>query len=242
MKLTTAPQIVMLTPKYSDKAAKSANFLSTIPAKFRYVITGSPNPNDIESFVFKTTQIRVSLGGNNAATTEEIIIAALTVIVVAFVLFKYWDTILKLRNHRSIRGICSALGWTLYSFCVGGGMYNIIKGNIFAGSEDGKTLHYISPEPRDQYGAEALILGLLYVITAAMIVAANIRAFSTQEKRDAGGKKSTNATGISALWQEIVSPLLSPLVCIVIALFFWVQIVEIYNRKNRGYNRGFVWY
>ena len=99
--------------------------------------------------------------------------------------------------------------------CISGGMYNIIKGNIFAHTEKDKPTEYISPEGRDQYGAEGLILGFLNIAASFALVILNLRAF--EGKGTSGGWTIRGAVG--QLWTA-VSPLLRPELCVGLMLFF----------------------
>ena len=99
--------------------------------------------------------------------------------------------------------------------CISGGMYNIIKGNIFAHSEKDKPTEYISPEGRDQYGAEGLILGFLNIAASFALVVLNLRAF--EGKGTSSGWTIKGAVG--QVWAG-VSPILRPELCVGLMLFF----------------------
>ena len=109
-----------------------------------------------------------------------------------------------------------------------------VSGNIFALTEKDRPTEYISNEPRDQYGAEGLILGFIMIAASSMLVLCNLKAF---EGRQWTAKGST----VGALWAGI-SPVLRPELCCALMLFFWFLMVNIYTWKNRGYRNGFVWY
>ena len=97
-------------------------------------------------------------------------------------------------------------------------MYNIIKGNIFAHAEKDKPTEYISPEGRDQYGAEGLILGFLNIAASFTLVLLNLRAF--EGKGTSSGWTVKGAVG--QVWTAI-SPVLRPELCVGLMMFFCQQ-------------------
>lgn len=277
MKLQTAPLILFLQPRSSLKQLKASNLHTSLSSRYKFPLQPKTHSQDIVTFIQKLSGQQINI--NYAAVTmEEYVIGGLGIIVSVFCVYRYFDQILQLRNNPAIRLIICIVGWTLYMWCISGGniialflvchlfvleffshlvlsllfvgMYNIIKGNIFSHTEKDKPTEYISGEPRDQYGAEGLILGFLNMAAALMLLLVNSRAFDidlfslTRAPSKGGATSKANArasNSLAFLWEGI-SPYLTPALCIAGMTLFWLQIVAIYSMKNRGYNRGFVWY
>jgi hypothetical protein len=189
-------------------------------------------------FIHKNSQQMITIN-YNAVNGEEIVIASLAAACGLFVLYRYFEQIVALRRNPNIRFILCIVGWCCYMWCISGGMYNIIKGNIFAHSEKDKPTEYISGEPRDQYGAEGLILGFLNIAASSMLVLCNLRAFEGWGREGKGGGGAVLRGWLGTVWAGI-GPALRPELCIGLVFFFWFYIVSIYSWKNRGYRNGFV--
>lgn len=108
-------------------------------------------------------------------------------------------------------------------------MYNIIKGNIFAHAEKDKPTEYISPEGRDQYGAEGLILGFLNIAASFALVLLNLRAFDG--KGSSGGWTVRGAAGQA--WAAI-APVLRPELCVGLMLFFCNHATAAYQTTSHN--------
>ena len=237
MKLNTAPTSVILSPRLSSKPLKQSSLLSSTPSKQRFVLQPRNHPHDVVMFIHKNSGQMIVIN-YNAVNGEEIVIATLAAACALFVLYRYFEQIVALRRNPQIRFILCIVGWCAYMWCISGGMYNIIKGNIFAHSEKDRATEYISSEPRDQYGAEGLILGFLNIAASSMLVLCNLRAFEGWREGKAGGGAMLRGW-LGSVWAS-VGPLLRPELCIGLVFFFWFYIVSIYSWKNRGYRNGFV--
>ena len=214
MKLNTAPTSIFLAPRLTNKPLKLATVVSAAGGKQRYVLQQRNHPHDIVTFVHKNTGQQITIN-YNAVNGEEIVIGVLAAATVLFVLHYYFDQLMAFRTNPNIRFFLCLLGWLLYMWCISGGMYNIIKGNIFAHSEKDKPTEYISPEGRDQYGAEGLILGFLNIAASFALVLLNLRAF--EGKGTSSGWTIKGAVG--QLWTGI-APVLRPELCVGLMLFF----------------------
>ena len=214
MKLSTAPAPIILPPRASSKPMKLPTVLTSTPAKQRYQLQARNHPHDIVMFIHKNSQQMITIN-YNAYNGEEIIIGVLAAATALFVLYRYFDQIVALRLNPNLRFMLCLLGWTLYMWCISGGMYNIIKGNIFAHTEKDRPTEYISNEPRDQYGAEGLILGFIIIAASTMLVICNLKAFEGTPQKPGAIKGK-----VAGLWAT-VSPVLRPEFCVVGMIFFW---------------------
>ena len=214
MKLNTAPVSVILPPRLTSKPLKLATVVSAAGGKQKFVLQQRNHPHDVVQYVHKNTGQMVNIN-YNAVNGEEIVIGALAAATVLFVLYRYFDQLMAFRTNPNIRFFLCLCGWLLYMWCISGGMYNIIKGNIFAHAEKDKPTEYISPEGRDQYGAEGLILGFLNIAASFALVLVNLRAF--EGKGTSSGWTIKGAVG--QVWAGI-APVLRPELCVGLMLFF----------------------
>ena len=234
MKLSTAPTSIILPPRSTSKPMKLSTVLSATPGKARFGLQAKNHPHDVVLWLHKNSGQMVTIN-YNAVNGEEIVIGVLFALTLLFVVYRYFEPIMAFRHNPNLRFVLCLLGWTAYMWCISGGMYNIIKGNIFAHTEKDRPTEYISNEPRDQYGAEGLILGFTIIAASAFLVLCNLKAF---EGKAIGLSTKSYAAG---LWASI-SPLLRPEFCCAFMLLFWFITVNIYTWKNRGYRNGFVWH
>ena len=234
MKLSSAPISLLLLPRAASKPLKLQTVLTSTPTRQKYPLQARNHPHDIVTWLYKLSGQLVTIN-YNAVNGEEIVIGALFACTTLFVVWRYFEQIVALRLNPNLRFMLCVVGWALYMWCISGGMYNIIKGNIFALTEKDRPTEYISNEPRDQYGAEGLILGTIIIAASSMLVLCNLKAFEAKQWTAKGGST------VAALWASI-SPVLRPELCCALMLFFWFLMVNIYTWKNRGYRNGFVWY
>ena len=134
-------------------------------------------------------------------------------------------------NFHQLRRLLSRLplilaALTFYLFCISGGMFTIIKD-----SETGDADHWISNQYMDQTVSESAVLTLLYLLLSALIVLVNSRSFHWRAED-------------SGLWSRVLSwllsCLLSPLWLLAAFVFVWLQLVNIYGKKN-SYHWGVNW-
>jgi hypothetical protein len=238
MQLNSVPLLFLLPPRLGSKPLKPS-FHSTVDSKYRFPAQQQNSPFSIVEYVQRVSHTAITLN-LNGITGEEIIIAVLFLAIAIFVIYRYFEALVRFyRNERSrehLRVLICWGSWAVYMWCISGGMYNIIRGTEFARYEKDKPTEYISGDPRDQYGAEGLILGFFNVAAAAMLTLCN------EQIRDTSSRTSTSKNNVlKNIWSGIV-PLFTPVACLLLLVAFWFQIVAIYSSKNRGYNRGFVWY
>ncbi|MCJ1296787.1 tumor suppressor candidate 3 [Xylographa carneopallida] len=214
MRLNTAPTSVLLPPRLASKPLKLATVVSGASGKQKFSLQQRNHPHDVVLFVHKNTGQMITIN-YNAVNGEEVVIGVLAAACALFVLYRYFDQIVAFRTNPNIRFFLCLVGWLLYMWCISGGMYNIIKGNIFAHAEKDKPTEYISPEGRDQYGAEGLILGFLNIAASFTLVLLNLRAF--EGKGASSGWSVKGAVG--QLWTAI-APVLRPELCVMLMLFF----------------------
>jgi hypothetical protein len=102
----------------------------------------------------------------------------------------------------------------------------IIRGTQFSGQESDGSSKYIMGDPRDQYAAEGLIIGVLNVAAAVAVIFMNTRSFST----DAPTVKGAKLSPLQHLYNAI-APFFTPGVCLVAFLALWFQVISIYSRS-----------
>jgi len=144
--------------------------------------------------------------------------------------------IYQLPRARSDDGahLSSRLCWCIFTFAVGGGMFNIIKQSDFDGGTAGLTVDHkwISGEYMDQKVVEGYIMGLMQLALAITVICINIVAHRY---------RSTNeSTGVGWMYW-LISWLYSPLIFLALALLIWLQFINFYSRKNGGYRYGWLW-
>jgi len=244
----SAPYVVLAPPRLGTTTQKSSEFMKALPQKYRFNLQQSMSSSDFVSFVGKCTQIYVNVETAKPGFMD-LLFSLLILALIAFVGIKYGPSIIvSARQVRSVRTLLLIGGCALYCWCISGGMYNIIRGTQFAETRKDGSVNYINGDPRDQYAAEGLIIGVLNLACAGVIIIANIRAF------DEGFGSVTGVSGVSGVgvsksrqqpvWVHLlnaIAPALSPMACLGLAFGFWFKIVDIYSRKNWGYRYGFVW-
>ena len=128
-------------------------------------------------------------------------------------------------------------GITFYLFCVSGGMFTIIKdtdsGYSITPTGKWEFKHWISNQYMDQTVIESTVLASLYLALTALFVLVNSRTFYQPTSHSATFSLS-NVLGWLSSW------LVSPLWLVLAAVFVYLQLVNVYSKKN-SYNWGVNW-
>ena len=129
-------------------------------------------------------------------------------------------------------------GITFYLFCVSGGMFTIIKDTDsgYSVSSTGKWefRQWISNQYMDQTVIESTVLATLYLTLAALFVLLNSRTFYQPASQSASAFSASSIAGWLSSW------LVSPLWIVLAAAFVYLQLVNVYSKKN-SYNWGVNW-
>ena len=128
-------------------------------------------------------------------------------------------------------------GVTFYLFCVSGGMFTIIKdtdsGYSVSSSGKWEFKQWISGQYMDQTVVESTVLATLYLTLTALFVLLNSRTFH-RPSPDASSLSASSVAGWLSSW------LVSPLWIVLLGVFVYLQLVNVYMRKT-SYNWGVNW-
>ena len=128
-------------------------------------------------------------------------------------------------------------GITFYLFCVSGGMFTIIKDTDsgYSVSATGKWefRQWISNQYMDQTVIESSVLAALYLTLTALVILLNSRTFY-HPSSSSSSYSVYNIAGWLSSW------LVSPLWILLAAVFVYLQLVNVYSKKN-NYNWGVNW-
>lgn len=241
LKLQSAPNMMLAPPRLSTNTLRGFDFIKTLPGRYRFNLQASMQPSDFGSFINKNARINLPLDAPKPTFME--LLSTLIVLGLIAVAGLRWGLtiLLKVREFKGIKWFILIVGCGLYCWCIGGGMYNIIRQTQFSGGNRDGSTNYINGDARDQFSAEGYIIGALNLACAAALVFVNTLSF---EETQVGGKQSAAATKQLSPMQNLknaVMPYLSSGVCLIAFVFVWSRIVGIYNMKNPGYRLGFVW-
>ena len=127
-------------------------------------------------------------------------------------------------------------GITFYLFCVSGGMFTVIKdtdsGYSVSASGKWEFKDWISNQYMDQTVIESTVLATLYLTLATLFVLLNSRTFHRPS--------SSSSYSASSVLGWLSSWLVSPLWIVLAAMLVYLQLVNVYSKKN-NYNWGVNW-
>jgi len=231
--LNSAPSIMLLPPKISDKThPKLSTWMQSIKPRFKFTqLTHMISPDDVANFVNKIRPSAPPLRQERSINMTMLAIYVLLLAVAVVVFVKYWRQILALRSQPTLFLVG---GFLIYLFAISGGMYNIIREVPFSRpGEGGET--YINRSGRDQYGAEGYLMGGANLLCALALILLNKFAFKSDDE-------ASKPTAMSVLDKMVVlaKSLLSPGLCLTLVAFFWFQILSVYTIKNNYYRMGFL--
>ena len=128
-------------------------------------------------------------------------------------------------------------GITFYLFCVSGGMFTIIKdtdsGYTVSSTGRWEFRQWISNQYMDQTVVESTVLAALYLSLTALFVLLNSRTFY-QPSPASSRLSASSIVGWLSSW------LVSPLWIVLAGVFVYLQLVNVYSKKN-NYNWGVNW-
>lgn len=245
LNLKHAPVLVLLPPTLSDKTKKLSKFLDVIPSKYKLnTLSSTPSLNDIIAFISRHTGINtVNVDSGvleKQPTFMDAIIPLTALILLGVVIFYKYNTLLQLRDYSYMSSILQVGGWIFYMYCMSGGMYNSIRGTIWADyDQKSGTTKYINSEVRDQFASEGYMMGTCMVISGAMIVMMCNKAFVyTVVDRTQANKSVNNPSTWYAPVLVLIDYIFRPAISGAIAILAWYAVLAVYSMKNRGYNFG----
>lgn len=124
--LRQIPSVMMIKKRSTPNppSRKLSTFLRKHPAKYRFQqMQRMIEPSDLTAFIFKTTnrQIDVEVPINRL----QLVFIVGLLLALPYAVFRFWDYLILVRRQTMLIVSC-VLIW--YSFCIAGGMYNIIRG------------------------------------------------------------------------------------------------------------------
>lgn len=241
LKFTSAPYMLLAPPRLSTNTLKSNVFLGSLPQRYRFNLQASMAPGDFSNFIHKLTGSaeRVEIGAAKPGLVDLVLMLSVLASL-GFIGVRYGSSIvLSLRSWRGVKSFALMAGLALYCWCISGGMYNIIRGTQWAENRRDGSVNYINGDARDQFAAEGLIIGVLNLAAAVALVVVNTRGFESSASGAGGAAKAKPTPMQHAL--NALGPVLSPGVCLALAVFLWSRILGIYTQKNGHYRMGWVW-
>ena len=252
LKLQHAPVMVLLPPTVSDKSRKLASFLNNVPSKYKFnTMVGKFETRDFTQFIQRQTGITgvtVSASDDVQPSLLDAVIPLSVLTFIGVIVYMNWDQLLALRGYSGMSMIAQVAAWMFYMYCISGGMYNSIRGTIWA-EYDAKTgsTQYINGDVRDQYASEGYLMGLAVVVAGFMVVLMDDKAFQTVSTGQLSGKQNVASLSATTALQSSkwYAPLLvladsvfRPAVSGAIAVLAWYSVLAVYSIKNHGYNFG----
>lgn len=252
LKLQHAPVILLLPPTLSDKQRKVSSLLNSVPSKYKFnTLTGKFSPQDFEQFIKRHTginDINVVVENVQPGFTD-IIIPLLSLIGVSIAVFYNWNKLISLQQNKNIRSVSLVCCWLFYMYCVSGGMYNSIRGTLWAEYDSQtQTTRYINRDVRDQHASEGYIMGVCIITAALMNVLMDNKAIDTAAVDKLNTNKQNILSSSSSIpinkWYtpilQLVDVVFKPIVSGGVGLLAWYCVLAVYSIKNYGYNMGYV--
>lgn len=217
------PQVVLVPKTKGTRSVALSDLLDSLGQKYSYSMMMGYKVDDFIKFIEKAGKMELDLSRPVSSLEVGMFIGAVLFAIIAIIFL--WGMIDKIRRHMFLYAIVGVL---FYCFCIGGGMFCIIRNTPWSGGSR-KNPEYIQKGGRNQYTVEAYLMGganLVGGIGVFLYVLSNKFSTNREEKKDSALNKFFNFfPGLAA---------------IAFMFFGWYSILQVYNTKSPHYRMGFV--
>lgn len=218
--LDRVPQVLFLPKTKSVRSVALSDLIDSVGKKNQYgLMTGYKTENFVE-FINKVGNMNIDLA--KAVSKMEVILFVVGIVVVIAIVIASWKFIDKVRHSMIMYAVSGVI---FYCFCIGGGMYSIIRNTPWNGGSKSNP-EYINKSGRNQYTLEGYLMG------AANFVGGLGVFLYVMSNRAATSKTKENG---NKYFGYVPSFLAAGLL-----VFGWYSILSVYNLKSPHYRMGFV--
>jgi len=218
------PQVVLIPQTKGTRSVALSDLLDSLGEKYTYSMMMGYKVDDFISFINKAGKMELDLSRPVSSVEVGMFIGAVIFAIVAIIFL--WGMIDKIRRHMFLYAI---IGVLFYCFCIGGGMFCIIRNTPWSGGTR-KNPEYIQKGGRNQFTVEAYLMG-----GANLVGGVGVFLYVLSNKASTKREEEKRPNPISKFFNYFPS-------VIAIALMFmgWYSILNVYNTKSPHYKMGFV--
>lgn len=218
--LDRVPQVLFVPKTKSVRSVALSDLIDSVGKKNTYALmTGYKTENFIE-FINKVGNMEIDL--TRPVSKTEVVLFIVAIVAVVAILIASWKFIDKVRQQMVLYALSGVL---FYCFCIGGGMYSIIRNTPWNGGSKSNP-EYIHKSGRNQFTLEGYLMG------AANFVGGLGVFLYVMSNRAATGKNKDNGN----MWYGYVPSFMAA----GLIVFGWYSILSVYNLKSPHYRMGFV--
>jgi len=223
--LDRVPQVVFIPHTKSSRQTALADLFDSLGSKYAYSMMMGYKVQNFIDFMNKVG--KMDLDTSRPVGSFEIVLFCVAIVVAVIMIIASWSIIDMLRRRMVLYALA---GTAFYCFCVGGGMYPIIRNSAWSGGT-AKKPEWFMKQGRNQYGIETYCVGFAQLIAGgAVFLYVMSNKFSTNE---------ATFKGTPEIVQFVFKWIPSIIPAVVIAAG-WYLIVFLYNTKSPTYNMGMV--
>jgi len=220
--LDRVPQVVLVPKTKSSRSIALSDLLDSLGQKYSYSMMLGYKGEDFVNFINKAAKMELNL--TRPVNSFEVCMFVFAIVAALAIIIASWSFIDKIRRHMFLYAIVGVL---FYCFCIGGGMYCIIRNTPWSGGSKSKP-EYIQKGGRNQYTVEGYLMGaanLVGGIGVFLYVMQNKASTNTDSRQDAALRLFKYVPSVVALG---------------LIFFSWYSILNVYNTKSPHYKMGFV--
>jgi len=223
--LDRVPQVVFIPHTKSSRSVALADLFDSLGSKYSYSMMMGYKVQNFLDFVNKVGKL--DLDTSRPVGSFEILLFCVVIVVAVIMIIASWSIIDMLRRRMILYAL---VGTAFYCFCVGGGMYSIIRNSAWSGGTKKKP-EWFMKQGRNQYGIETYCVGLAQLIAGgAVFLFVMSNKFATRED-----KFKDTPTAVKWVFQYI--PSVIPAAVIAAG---WYVLISLYNTKSPSYSMGLV--
>lgn len=151
--LDRVPQVVLVPKTKGTRSVSLSDLLPSLGQKYTYSMMMGYKVDDFVKFINTAGKMELDLSRPVSSFEVALFIGAVVGAIVLIIFL--WGMIDKIRRHMFLYAIVGVL---FYCFCIGGGMYCIIRNTPWSGGSK-KNPEYIQKGGRNQYTVEAYLMG-----------------------------------------------------------------------------------
>jgi len=219
--LDRVPQVLFVPKTKSIRSVALSDLIDSVGKKNTYALmTGYKVENFVE-FINKVGNMDIDL--TRPVSTPEVFLFIVGIIVVVAILIACWKFIDKVRKQMILYAV---VGVCFYCFCVGGGMYSIIRNTPWNGGSKSNP-EYINKSGRNQFTLEGYLMGGANFVGGLGVF---LYVMSNRAATSKGNGKE-----VGSMYGYVPSFMAAALM-----VFGWYSILSVYNLKSPHYRMGFV--
>jgi len=216
--LDRVPQVIYVPKTKSSRSVALNDLIDSVGKKNTYALmTGYKTQNFVE-FINKVSGMDIDL--TRPVSTVEVVLFILMIVASVAILIVCWRYIDKVRQQMILYAIAGVM---FYCFCIGGGMYSIIRNTPWNGGSKSNP-EYINKSSRNQFTFEGYLMGAANLVggVGIFLYVMSNRASTAKDPKNPyfGYVPSFFAAGL--------------------LVFGWYSILSVYNLKSPHYRMGFV--